>query len=188
MDRKWLPLGLVLGIAGAAVVTAGLWPGDEQPPLPESLCYGALSRQTAELIDDGGGGELSAEEWQRKGTSGDYAVFMGCQVRRAAPDGDALRGVYQLIVQDTRSAPGHRKDSVPLSAGVTGWALPDRAEAALPAGCAARMGSTAPYVTVSLSAPSQAEKRGLVDRDTAIRNSATVVREAAANLAEKYGC
>ncbi|MEU1226628.1 hypothetical protein [Streptomyces sp. NPDC005828] len=50
------------------------------------------------------------------------------------------------------------------------------------------MGSTAAYITVSLSAPSQAEKKGTADRDTAIHNSAAVIREAALNLAEKYGC
>lgn len=57
MDKKWLPLTVVLGVAGVAVVTASLWPdAKEKPPLPQSLCYGALSRQTAELIDDGKGG------------------------------------------------------------------------------------------------------------------------------------
>ncbi|MGY3676944.1 hypothetical protein [Streptomyces sp. TE33382] len=50
------------------------------------------------------------------------------------------------------------------------------------------MGSTAPYITVTLIIPSQEEEKRLVDRNTAIRNSATVVREAAANLAKKYGC
>lgn len=45
-----------------------------------------------------------------------------------------------------------------------------------------------PYITVSLSAPQQAKKKALADRDTAIRNRATVVREAATNLAERYGC
>ncbi|MFF3317400.1 hypothetical protein ACFYV5_18105 [Streptomyces sp. NPDC003035] len=109
-------------------------------------------------------------------------------MQRANTDSDVPRGVYQLIVQDNRHAAGRKKDSVPLGPGYTGWALPDQAEATLPAGCAARMGSTAPYITVSLSAPSQAEKKDLVDRDTAIRNSATVVREAATNLAKKYGC
>ncbi|MFD5322588.1 hypothetical protein [Streptomyces sp. NPDC127092] len=189
MNKKWLPLTVVLGAAGVAVVTASVWPdGEKEPPLPQTLCYGALSRQTAELIDDGKGGEVSAEEWQSKGKTTDYAVFKGCQVQRANPDSESPRGVYQLIIQDTRSAPGRRKDSVPLGTGFTGWVLPDQAEATLPAGCAARMGSTAPYITVTLSAPSQAEKKGLVDRDTAIRNSTTVVREAATNLARKAGC
>jgi hypothetical protein len=61
----------------------------------------------------------------------------------------------------------------------------------LPAGCAARMGSTAPYVTVTLLVPSKKgkeEEKDLVDRNTAIRNNAAVVREAAANLAKEYGC
>ncbi|MGW0772113.1 hypothetical protein ACWD01_00320 [Streptomyces sp. NPDC002835] len=59
----------------------------------------------------------------------------------------------------------------------------------LPAGCAARMGSTAPYVTVTLLVPSKkGEEKDLVDRNTAIRNNAAVVREAAANLAKEYGC
>ncbi|MFF8601089.1 hypothetical protein ACF065_18345 [Streptomyces sp. NPDC015232] len=187
MDKKWLPLTIVLGLAGAAVVTASLWPDADEPPPPQSLCYGALSRKSAELIDDGKGGEVSAEEWERKG-KGDYAVFKTCRVMRANQDSDSPRGIYQLIIEDTRSGPGHKKDSVPLGPGFTGWALPDRAEATLPAGCAARMGSTAPYITVTLMAPSQAEKKGLVDRDTALRNSATVIKEAAGNLAKKYGC
>ncbi|WP_370412840.1 hypothetical protein [Streptomyces fradiae] len=188
MDKKWLPLTIVLGVAGVAVVTASLWPDDkEKPPLPQTLCYGALSRQTAELIDDGKGGEASAEEWERKG-KGDYAVFKTCHVMRANPDSDSPRGIYQLIIQDTQSASGHKKDSVPLGPGFTGWALPDRAEATLPVGCARRMGSTAPYITVELIAPSQEEEQGLVDRDTAIRRSATVVRETATNLARLAGC
>ncbi|MEV6164322.1 hypothetical protein AB0L71_20765 [Streptomyces sp. NPDC052052] len=189
MDKKWLPLTVVLGVAGVAVVTASLWPdGEEKPPLPQTLCHGALSRQTAELIDDSKGGEVSAEEWESKGKGTDYAVFKGCSVQRANPDSDYPRGIYQLIIEDTRSAPGHKKDSVALGPGFTGWALPDQAEVTLPTGCAALMGSTAPYITVSLSAPSQAEKKGLVDRESAIRNSATVMREAATNLVKQYGC
>ncbi|MFD7530949.1 hypothetical protein ACFV8E_25665 [Streptomyces sp. NPDC059849] len=188
MDKKWLPLTIVLGAAGVAVVTASFWPDGEKRPLPQTLCRGTLSRETAELIDDGKGGEVSAEEWESKGKSTDYAVFKGCSVQRADPDSDYPREIYNLIIADTRSAPGHRKNSVPLGPGFTGWALPDEAEATLPAGCAARMGSTAPYITVTLIAPSQAEKKGLVDRDTAIHNSATVVREAATNLVKRYGC
>ncbi|XUM01532.1 hypothetical protein ACQ86F_33475 [Streptomyces venezuelae ATCC 10712] len=98
------------------------------------------------------------------------------------------RGIFQLIVADQRHDSGPRKDSVPLGPGFKGWALPEEAEATLPAGCAARLGSTAPYLTVTLKAPSQEEEKGLVDRNTALRNSAAVVREAAAHLAKKYGC
>ncbi|MFJ7492342.1 hypothetical protein ACIQZB_14015 [Streptomyces sp. NPDC097727] len=188
MDKKWLPLTIVLGAAGVAVVTASFWPDEEKPPLPQTLCHGALSRQTAELIDDGKGGEASADEWESKGKSSDYAVFKTCQVLRANPDSDYPRGIFQLIISDERYDSGPRKDSVPLGPGFKGWVRPDEAEATLPAGCAARMGSTAPYITVTLSAPSQAEKKDLVDRDTAIRNSAAVVREAAAKLAKKYNC
>ncbi|MFK0229411.1 hypothetical protein ACIQUL_27010 [Streptomyces sp. NPDC090303] len=188
MDKKWLPLTLVLGAAAAAVVTASLWPDDPKPPLPQSLCQGALSRATAELIDDGRGGEVSAEEWESKGRSSDYAVFRTCQVQRADPDSASPRGIFQLIVADQRHDSGPRKDSVPLGLGFKGWALPEEAEATLPAGCAARLGSTAPYLTVTLKAPSQEEEKGLVDRNTALRNSAAVVREAAAHLAKKYGC
>ncbi|MEU6170104.1 hypothetical protein [Streptomyces tanashiensis] len=188
MNKKWLPLTVVLGAAGLAVVTASIWPdGEEKPPLPQTLCHGALSRQTAELIDDGAGGEVSAEEWERKG-KGEHAVFKGCQVQRANPDSDSPRGIYQLIIEDTRSAPARKKDSVPLGPGLTGWALPDKAEATLPTGCAARMGSTAPYITVTLSAPSQSEKKGRVDRETAIRHSVALVSEAATNLARNTGC
>ncbi|MEU0629759.1 hypothetical protein [Streptomyces sp. NPDC005989] len=188
MDKEWLPLTLVLGVAGAAVVTASLWPdGNEKPPLPKTLCHGALSRETAELIDDGKGGEVSAEEWESPG-GGDLKVFKGCGVMRANPDSDYRRGIFNLITADARHDSGPRKDSVPLGPGFNGWALPDQAEATLPAGCAARMGSPAPYMTVRLIAPLQEEKKGLVDRDTAIRNSATVVRETATNLAKRYGC
>ncbi|MFI1067060.1 hypothetical protein ACH4TC_34895 [Streptomyces spororaveus] len=104
MNKKWLPLTIVLGAAGVAVVTASLW-----------------------------------------------------------PDGK-----------------------------FTGWALPDKAETNLPADCAARMGSTAPNITVTLTAPSkkgEEEEKDLVDRDApGIRNNAAVVQEAATNLAKKYGC
>ncbi|WP_239487371.1 hypothetical protein [Streptomyces durocortorensis] len=51
-------------------------------PLPQSLCHGALSRETAELIDDGQGGEISTDEWESKGKSADY-VFKACSVQRA---------------------------------------------------------------------------------------------------------
>ncbi|MFE4453216.1 hypothetical protein [Streptomyces sp. NPDC056796] len=196
MDKKWLPLTVVLGAAGAAVVTASLWPEAEKPPLPQTLCHGALSRETASLIDDGKGGEVSTDEWERKGRTTDFAVFKGCRVLRANPDSDYPRGIYSLIIEDTRSAPGDKKDSVPLGPGFTGWALPDKAEVTLPAGCAARMGSTATYITASLGVPSQEEKRpaarkgtkGLVDRDTAIRDNATLMREVATRLTERYDC
>ncbi|MCX5343259.1 hypothetical protein [Streptomyces atratus] len=191
MDKKWLPLTVVLGVAGVAVVTASLWPDEEKPPLPQTLCYGALSRQTAELIDDGKGGEVSTEEYESKGESSDYAVFKECSVLRANPDSDYPRGSFKLIIQDELRDSGSRKGSVPLGPGFTGWVLPDEAKAVLPAGCAARMGSTAPYITVTLLKPSkkgEEEQKDLVDRDTAIRNSAAVVREAAANLAKQYDC
>ncbi|MFD8207602.1 hypothetical protein ACFV2S_14595 [Streptomyces sp. NPDC059695] len=187
MDKKWLPLTLVLGAAGVAVVTASLWPDGGRPPLPQTLCHGALSRQTAELIDDGKGGEVSAEEWDSP-SGGELKVFKGCGVMRANAGSDYPRGVFNLIIADERHDSGPRKDSVPLGPGFKGWALPEEAEATLPAGCAARMGSTAPYMTVTLKAPSQEEEKGLVDRSTALRNSAAVVREAAVNLAKKYGC
>ncbi|MFD4027319.1 hypothetical protein ACFWRV_27990 [Streptomyces sp. NPDC058576] len=194
MDKKWLPLTVVLGVAGVAVVTASVWPDGDEPPLPQSLCHGALSRETAELIDDGKGGDVSANEAESKGKTTDYAVFRSCSVLRANADDDP-RGVYQLLVQDTRSDSGRKNDSVPLGPGFTGWALPDRAQVTLPADCAARMGSTAPYITASLSVPSQDEERlerrgeeKPVDADTATRNNATVMREVATRLAQRYDC
>ncbi|MEU0103688.1 hypothetical protein [Streptomyces sp. NPDC006267] len=57
------------------------------------------------------------------------------------------------------------------------------------------MGSTAPYIRVSLDVPSQDEERLArleekppVDPDTALRNNATVMRGAATRLAERYDC
>ncbi|GGW09347.1 hypothetical protein GCM10010264_38480 [Streptomyces globisporus] len=196
MDTKWLPLTITLGIAGVAVVAASVWPDDvEKPPLPQSLCHGALSRETAELIDDGRGGEASAGAWESKGSTTDSAVFKECHVLRADQDGAKRRGVYKLVVEETRSAPGTKKNSVPLGPGFTGWALPDRAEVILPTGCAARMGSAAPHVKASLDVPSQDEERLYrrggkppVDPDTATRNNATVMREVATRLAERYDC
>ncbi|MFD4127729.1 hypothetical protein ACFXKK_23590 [Streptomyces globisporus] len=196
MDKKWLPLTITLGVAGVAVVVAGAWPDSvETPPLPQSLCHGALSRETAELIDDGQGGEVSAGAWESKGSTTDPSVFKECHVLRADQDGAKRRGVYKLVVEDTRSAPGNKKGSVPLGPGFTGWALPDRAEVTLPTGCAARMGSAGLHITASLEVPSQDEERLYrrgekppVDPDTATRNNATVMREAATRLAERYGC
>ncbi|MFF0503638.1 hypothetical protein ACFYUH_08555 [Streptomyces fimicarius] len=198
MDRKWLPLTVTLGVAGVAVVTASVWPDNvEKPPLPQSLCHGALSRETAELIDDGQGGEVSTDEWESKGKTTDYAVFKGCRVLRANPydDNDNPRGVYKLVIADTRNGPYNKKGSVPLGPGFAGWALPDEAEVTLPAGCAARMGSTAPYIEVSLDVPSQDEenlarlkRKRPVDADTATRNNATVMREVATRLTERYDC
>ncbi|MGO1024390.1 hypothetical protein ACTOXX_27880 [Streptomyces rubiginosohelvolus] len=196
MDKKWLPLTITLGIAGVAAVAASVWPDDvEKPPLPQSLCHGALSRETAELIDDGRGGEVSAGAWEIEGGSNDDGVFKECHVLRADQDGVRRRGVYKLVVEETRSAPGTKKDSVPLGPGFTGWALPDRAEVTLPTGCAARVGSDAPHIKASLDVPSQDEERLYrrgekppVDPDTATRNNATVMREVATRLAERYGC
>ncbi|MGW8984598.1 hypothetical protein ACWGQ9_18280 [Streptomyces parvus] len=197
MDKKWLPLTITLGVAGVAVVAASVWPDDvEKPPLPQSLCHGALSRETAELIDDGqGGGEASAGAWESKGSPTDSAVFKECHVLRAGQDGAKRRGVYKLVVEETRSAPGTKKDSVPLGSGFTGWALPDRAVVTLPAGSAARMGSTGPHIAASLEVPSQYEERLYrrgeeppVDPATATRNNATVMREVATRLAERYDC
>ncbi|MFF0568681.1 hypothetical protein [Streptomyces sp. NPDC004041] len=198
MDRKWLPLTITLGVAGVAVVVASVWPDDvEKPPLPQSLCHGALSRETAELIDDGQGGEISTDEWESKGSTTDYAVFKACRVLRANPydDNDNPRGVYKLVIADTRSEPYNKKGSVPLGPGFTGWARPDLAEVTLPAGCPARMGSTAPYIAVSLDVPSQDEenlarlkRKRPVAADVALRNNVTVMREVATRLAERYGC
>ncbi|MFI7896440.1 hypothetical protein ACIFUY_35055 [Streptomyces sp. CACIS-1.16CA] len=197
MDKKWLPLTITLGVAGVAVVAASFWPDDvEKSPLPQSLCHGALSRATAELIDDGqGGGEVSAGAWESKGGTTDSAVLRECHVLRAGQDGAERRGLYKLVVEETRSTPGTKEDSVPLGSGFTGWALPDRAEVTLPAGCAARMGSAAPRVTASLEVPSQDEERLYrrgekppVAPDTATRNNATVMREVATRLAERYDC
>ncbi|WP_103510710.1 hypothetical protein [Streptomyces sp. SM13] len=204
MDKKWLPLTITLGVAGVAVVAASVWPDDvEKPPLPQSLCHGALSRETAELIDDGQGGEISTDEWESRGRTTDYAVFRGCRVLRANPydDNDNPRGVYKLVIADTRSGSYSRngtynkKGSVPLGPGFAGWALPDEAEVTLPAGCAARMGSTAPNIDVSLDVPSQneenlarLEEKRPVAADVALRNNVTVMREVAARLAKKYGC
>lgn len=57
------------------------------------------------------------------------------------------------------------------------------------------MGSTAPYITASLEVPSPEEERlarlegkRRVDADTALRNNATVMREVAIRLAERYDC
>ncbi|EFE75043.1 hypothetical protein K7395_22410 [Streptomyces filamentosus] len=198
MDKKWLPLIITLGVAGLAVVTASVWPDNvEKPPLPQSLCHGALSRETAELIDDGQGGEISTDEWESKGKTTDYAVFRGCLVRRANPydDNDYPRKIYKLVIADTRSEPYNKKGSVPLGPGFTGWARPDLAEVTLPAGCPARMGSTAPYIRVWLDVPSQdeekltrLEKKRPVNADVALRNNMTVMREVATRLVKRYDC
>ncbi|WP_228991063.1 hypothetical protein [Streptomyces sp. DH8] len=115
---------------------------------------------------------------------------------RADSDGDDHpRGVAELIIADTRAAPYRKKGSVPLGAGFEGWARPDSAGVTLPAGCAVRMGSTAPYITASLEVPSQDEERLAergeprpVEADTARRANATVMREVATRLAERYDC
>ncbi|WP_335938811.1 hypothetical protein [Streptomyces sp. PTD5-9] len=187
MNKKWLLLPAALIAVAAVSLALALWLQDEEGRPARSLCFGSLSEATAELIDDGKGGEVSAYEKDKKG-EGDLAVFKMCLVSRANPGGGTTRGIYSLIIEDTRSVAGARKGSVPLGGGATGWATATEAVAQLPAGCARRMGSTAPYITVTLSAPSQAGKHGTVDRDTAVRNSVAVVRESAANLARAQGC
>ncbi|WNF27418.1 hypothetical protein RI138_11535 [Streptomyces sp. C11-1] len=198
MDKKWLPLATTLGVAGVAVVTASVWPENvEKAPLPQSLCHGALSRETAELIDDGQGGEVSTDEWESKGRTTDTAVFKACRVLRANPydDNDNPRVVYKLVVEDTPSPPGRKEGSTSLGPGLIGWALPEEAAVTLPAGCPVRMGSTAPYIRVWLDVPSQDEEKLArlererpVDADIALRNNVTVMREAATRLVKKYDC
>ncbi|MEV6331991.1 hypothetical protein [Streptomyces sp. NPDC051909] len=139
------------------------------------------------MIDDGKAGEVSAEPRESPG-KGDTAVFTACHVMRADPDSDHPRGIFQPTITDELHDAGPRKDSFPLGPAFTGWLRPDEARAVLPAGCAARMGSTAPYINVTLRKPSQEEKEHIVDRDTAIRTSTTVLREAATNLARNAGC
>ncbi|GHF55194.1 hypothetical protein PV376_22395 [Streptomyces sp. NRRL_ISP-5395] len=198
MDKKWLPLTITLGVAGLAVVAASVWPDDvEELPLPQSLCHGALSRETAELIDDGQGGEISTDEWESKGSTTDTAVFKACRVLRANPydENDNPRTVYKLVVEDTPSPPGRKKGSTSLGSGLVGWALPEEAAVTLPAGCPVRMGSTAPYIRVWLDVPSQDEKnlarleeKRPVDADVALRNNVTVMREVATRLTKRYDC
>lgn len=186
MNTKWLFLPTVP--IGAAVGTAlVLWPDDEDERPARSLCFGSLSEATAAPIDDGKGGEASADE-QKKMGKGDLAVLKRCFVSLADPGDDTRRGIHSLITEDTRSVPGTRKGSVALGGGMADQATATEAVAQLPAGCARRTGATMPYLTVALSVPSQGEKHGTVDRDTAIRNSAVVVRESAANLARTEGC
>ncbi|PCG85572.1 hypothetical protein CIB93_13560 [Streptomyces sp. WZ.A104] len=198
MDKKWLPLTVTLGVAGVAVVTASVWPENvEKAPLPQSLCHGALSRETAELIDDGQGGEVSTDEWESRGRTTDTAVFKACRVLRANPydDNDNPRVVYKLVVEDTPSPPGRKEGSTSLGPGLIGWALPEEATVTLPAGCPVRMGSTAPYIRVWLDVPSQDEEKLArlererpVDADIALRSNVTVMREAASRLVKKYDC
>ncbi|MFH9955880.1 hypothetical protein ACH4OX_16905 [Streptomyces roseolus] len=125
------------------------------------------------------------------GRKGDTAVFKGCAVVRADPDGDYRRELFELVIADERHDLGSRKGSVSLGPGSKGWALPEGAEVTLPAGCAARMGSTVPYLIVTLIGPSkkgEEQEKDSAERDTAIRNSSALVREAATNLARLAGC
>ncbi|MFE2285092.1 hypothetical protein ACFXDJ_13065 [Streptomyces sp. NPDC059443] len=188
MNRKHLVLLAGALITYGAIVALTMWSGGDEPKPPRSLCFGTLDERTAALIDDGQGGRVDMDEFERKG-QGDYAFFRSCIARRAGADGNATRTVYSLIMEDSKGGAGLPKGAVLLGGGgLIGWALPDRAEAQLPTGCPSRLGSTAPYITVTLSAPSQAEKKGIVDRDTAIRNAAAVVRESALSLARISGC
>ncbi|MFF9347742.1 hypothetical protein [Streptomyces sp. NPDC014734] len=173
-------------VVAAATLTLVLWPGDDERPT-RSLCFGTLSETTAELIDDGKGGEISSQEWERKG-KGDLTVMKTCVLSRGNPDSTTKRGVYSLIIEDTRIDGGQAKGAVPLGNGMTGWATATEAVARLPAACARSMGSTAPYITVTLSKSSGVEKHGAEDQDRAVRDSATVVRESAANLARAESC
>ncbi|MEU7021574.1 hypothetical protein ABZ990_13055 [Streptomyces sp. NPDC046203] len=193
-NRKWIPLGAVLGIAAGGVLLAALPPSFAHREVrpPQVICFGALTTKTAALLGDpsGGGGAgsgmVTAGQWERRG-KGDYAFFQSCQIERAASAG-APRVVSGLMVQDTKAAAIRTKDTVPVGGGITGWIRPDQAEAALPDGCVAAMGSTAPYIVVSVSARSQEKKEKLVEPEIAIRNNRAALREAVTRLAELYGC
>ncbi|WP_326697362.1 hypothetical protein OG909_08495 [Streptomyces sp. NBC_01754] len=195
MDKKWLPLAITLGVAGVAVVTATVWSDNvEEQPLPQSLCHGALSRKTAELIDDGQGGVVSTDEWEGKGRSTNY-VFKECAVWRVNPGEIYARDLFGLTIEGNPMPSERKEGAVPLGPGFTGWALPDQATATLPDGCAAGMGWNTPYIRVRLSVKSQDEDRLArleqeppVDPDIATRNNATVVREAVTRLAKRYNC
>ncbi|MEU8763943.1 hypothetical protein [Streptomyces sp. NPDC048659] len=190
MPPKRFVIPAATATAAAAALTAYLlWPAPQPGQTGQSaLCFGSLTPRTAALIDDGQGGAVSAAEREKKG-EGDHAVFRMCLLQRATAASDGTpRQVYSLIVQDSRTPVTTRAGATPLPAGTTGWALPDAAEAQLPPGCATRMGSTAPYITVTVSAPSQAAGKSPVDRATAIGNVSRVVTESAGNLARLAGC
>ncbi|BAU83931.1 hypothetical protein SLA_3016 [Streptomyces laurentii] len=69
------------------------------------------------------------------------------------------------------------------------WARPGRAEAALPAGCARRMGSTAPYLTVRVDIASWDEETMKPAQRAAVnRADQTVLREAVTKLTTLYAC
>lgn len=116
-------------------------------------------------------------------------------MQRANPDSDYPRRVFRLIIEDSPSLPGRKKDSVSLGPGFTGWALPEAAAVTSPAGCAEGTGSTAPYIRVWLDVPSQDEenlarlkRKRPVDADTVLRNNVTEMREVAARLVKWYDC
>jgi hypothetical protein len=190
-NRKWIPLCVVLGAAAAGVLLATFPPVHKELRTPRLICFGSLSTKTAALLGDpggdGGGGRVTATEWERRG-KGDYAVFQACHMERAATD-DSPRVVSALVIQDSQGPPLVLGGPVRLGAGLDGWVRPGRAEAALPAGCARRMGSTAPYVTVQVDVASwDEETMKPAQRAAANRANQAVLREAVTKLTTLYAC
>lgn len=184
-------LPAALAVCGAAVALT-LWFDGEEPEPPRRLCFGTLDERTAGLVDDGKGERVDIEEFERKG-QGDHAIFRSCLAQRVDADSGTARGVYSLITEDTKALPGPPKGAVPVDGGPQlVWASPTEAVAQLPAGCPRRLGSTAPYVTVTLKVSTQVEREleqiGVADRQAALRDAAAVVRESATNLARSHGC
>lgn len=190
MNKKHLVLPTVLVVCGAAAALT-LWSGGDEPEPPRSLCFGTLDERTAGLVGDGKGGRVDIEEFERKG-KGDHAFFRSCLAQRTDADSGTW-GVYSLITEDTKAPPGPPKGAETVVGGpLPVWASPTEAVAQLPAACPRRLGSTAPYVTVTLKVSTQVarelEKAGAADRQAAQRDAAAVVRASAENLASSHGC
>ncbi|MEU6016712.1 hypothetical protein ABZ826_22450 [Streptomyces sp. NPDC047515] len=137
MEKKKLVLPGTLVVAAAVVATLTLWPDAEQAPEPQSVCFGALSKKTAALLDDGEGGKVSANEFERKG-KGELAVFRTCHVNRANASGGTRGSLYYLIVEDTRLGLDPPKGSKPLADGHPGWVSPTKAVTQHPDSCPPR--------------------------------------------------
>ncbi|MFJ9822846.1 hypothetical protein ACIRSU_00550 [Streptomyces sp. NPDC101160] len=188
MDRKYLVLPAVLVVAAAVVAAVQLWPGKLEDLRAQNLCLGMLTEQTAGGLDDRRGGELTVDEHEPEAAKGDPVFSTICFVGRKAAKDTAYRTQYTLDVRATDVLDAPAAGAVPPGSGRSGWVGPRQSEVQLPAGCAQKMRTDAPYVTVVLKvAPGVVVARNWND-ESLTEASRKIVLEAVDNLSRQYGC
>ncbi|MFE5486433.1 hypothetical protein [Streptomyces sp. NPDC056527] len=194
VKKKYLVLPAVLVVAAAVVAAIQLWPSPLTDLRARNLCLGMLTEKTAGLLQDGKGGEVEVDE-DGSGDSGTGATTSAdpvfstiCFVGRKNPEGSGARLQYTLDARPAEELDEPAKGAVPVGDGRSGWVGPRQSEVRLPAGCATKMETNSPHVTVTLKVSPTVLVGRNWDDASLIKDSRTVILEAVDNLAEQYDC